>query len=111
MSKVINTPRLINETLYFKSITNGYYDYKMSSEEINDLVKQLNHPDQNFCNDPEELTSRIYDQDLAKDIQTYGGDKPYMHGTIYSINSYQEAKNIALKLWEEQYENTKHKLY
>ena len=34
MSKVINTPRLINETLYFKSITNGYYDYKMSSEEI-----------------------------------------------------------------------------
>ena len=34
-----------------------------------------------------------------------------MHGTIYSINSYQEAKNIALKLWEEQYENTKHKLY
>ena len=83
---------------------------KMSSEEINDLVKQLNHPDQNFCNDPEELTSRIYDQDLAKDIQTYGGDKPYMHGTIYSINSYQEAKDIALKIWQEQYENTKHKL-
>ena len=33
-TKVINTPKLMNETLFLKSISNGYFDHKMPPEEI-----------------------------------------------------------------------------
>lgn len=74
----------------------------LNEPDLRDLVKQLNHPDNNFCNDEqcEECENRIYDKDLSCIVEDYGNYKFY---SIYSINNYQEAKQYALGIWEKEY--------
>lgn len=70
---------------------------------IDSMCYKLNHPDNNWCNNDETI-NRIYDEDLHIEINDYGS---YKHYTVYSINSYEEARSTGLKIWEEQYENFK----
>ena len=71
---------------------------------IDSMMYKLNHPDNNWINEPDETYNRIYDEDLHIEEQEYGDWKHY---TIYSINSHKEARDVGLKLWEEQYEKFK----
>lgn len=56
------------------------------------ILQELSHPDHQFCNDCMETTRRIYDKDLYI-------DENCSTVTVYSINSYEEARNKALELW------------
>lgn len=94
----------------FRDLDTLIQEKKVSKEQIKDLneqdlknlVKQLNHPDNHFCNDIEceECENRIYDKDLSSIMEDCGSYKFY---SIYSINNYEEAKQYALGIWEKEY--------
>lgn len=68
---------------------------KMSEQEKEQVLKSLNHPENRFCNDDEPM-KLTYNGDTYTNIEQYGD---YENITCYSINSFDEAKKMAMELW------------
>ena len=68
---------------------------KLTEEEIKEKLEWANHPDNRWMNDPEDKDRRIDDGELTI-------DKTKDHINVYSKKSFNEAREVALELWNKE---------
>ena len=68
---------------------------KLSQEEIKQKLEWANHPDNRWINDPDDKTKRIDDGELTVERNNDGV-------TVYSKKSFDEAKQVALDMWNKE---------